>query len=138
MSVGFMGLMLQRDNHTGAPVVENWREFNAKRYWPAMLSQPAAKHPRHFPVVDSFRGDDDIGTTADAITAMSHVGYHGLAIGVTDRSLKDAMQKSGQDDLHAVGAELSVPCSAHLPGERTAPACTMRDWCECSNGRPKL
>ena len=131
-----MGLMLQRDNRTGAPIVKTWREFNADRYWPAMLSQPAAKHPKHFPVVDSFRGDDDIGTTADAIAAMSHVGYHGLAIGVTDRSLKDAMQKSGQYDLHAVGAGLSVPCSAHLPGERTAPACTMRDWCECS-GRAK-
>jgi hypothetical protein len=127
---GALGLMLGRDNTTGAPKVQTWRQLNAERYWPAMHSLPSTiKSPKLFPIVDSFRGDDDVGTALDAIAAFSKMGYHGLTVGGAGTAVvKAAMHATRQDDVHATGAGLAVPCSHMLPHERTKPSCSIKDW----------
>jgi hypothetical protein len=98
---------------------------HAKRYWSVMHALP----PQKFPIVDSFHGDDDVGTTLDAIDAMQRVGYHGLQVGMSNNAaVSDAIIQSGNGDVHAAGASPTLPCSTRVPGERTAPSCSIRDW----------
>ena len=68
---GYIGLMLGRDNLTGAPTIQTFADFNRQRYWADLASVPApAKIAKLFPILDSFVPDGDITTREDAFAAM--------------------------------------------------------------------
>ena len=133
-----LGLIVGRNITTKDPFVLTFAGLNRQRYWPSMYAiSPPAQSPTRFPIVDSFRGDDDVTGTLDAIHAMSRMGYHGLQVQLSTETIDAALHSTGQDTVHPSSAKLSVPCSHTIPTvdpetNRSAIAkpasCAFRPW----------
>jgi hypothetical protein len=68
---GYIGLMLGRDNSTGAPTIETFADYNRRRYWANLKGIPASKKIASlFPILDTFDPDGDITTREEAFAAM--------------------------------------------------------------------
>jgi hypothetical protein len=77
-----LGIVVGKQKSTGAPIVETFRGYNARKYWPKFQALPEPKHRiKRFPIMDGFRtGDGDLQAQREALRAASKLGLHGLTL----------------------------------------------------------
>jgi hypothetical protein len=124
---GFVGLMLGRTKANAAKV-RTYRKFNRDKFFSKVADIPTPKKlAKLFPITDTFIGDDDLGSTADAFDALTRMGVN-IPTGATPPDWSGRM--IGGFPAWGVPGEMRKGAGGHTVACYTPnSSCSLHDYC---------